>query len=406
MSKVLYLSSKYIPGAVGNIHVDLVDEFLRHGHSVTVITPVERKYKQQTSVSEDGNLTLIRARSLNFLGAVSLAEKGIATLLFGYWYRRIVRKYLRGKDNFDLVICATLPITYAPVMDYFHQKYGSYVYLLHKDFFPQNAVDLGILKKGSLPYKLFRHIEKGLYRRSDMIGVISPKNIEFIYEQNPALPEGKVEVCPNGMRPTPWEEIEAMRARRAEVRRKYSLPEDKAIFVNGGTISRAQNIEFIVQVVQRAAEVPEAFFLFVGRGAAFKRLQAAASAAAAENVMILEYLPKADYDTLLAGCDAGMVFLDGRFRVANIPSKTLSHMNMGQPIVSATDTYTDYRELLEENEMGLWSPADDVSKFLANVRRLSREPELRQRFGRNARRYLEEYSTAAVTYETIIGHIA
>lgn len=405
MSRVLYLSSKYIPDAKGNIHVDLVDTFLKHGHEVTVITPVERKYHQPTTVERQGNFTLIRARSLNFLGAVSLLEKGVATLLFGYWYRHIIRKHLRGHDDFDLVICATLPITYAPVMDYFHREHHSFVYLLHKDFFPQNAVDLGILKKGSLIYRVFRQIEKGLYRRSDSIGVISPKNVEFLLENNPFIKKEQAEVCPNGTEPVPWETIAAMKGRRQEIRAKYEIPLDRAVFVNGGTISRAQNIEFILAVVRRAKECPQAYFLFVGRGQAFARLQQAAAGSAVDNVKILSYLPKADYDTLLAACDAGMVFLDGRFTVANIPSKTLSHMNMAQPIVSATDTYTDYRELLEKHEIGLWSSADDVPAFLANVNRLAASPELCARFGENARRYLEKEFTAEVTYQTIIRHI-
>ena len=405
MSRVLYLCSKYIPGAAGNIHVDLMEEFVRHGHEVTVITPVERKYHQQTSIQQRERFTLIRARSLNFLGRVSLLEKGIATLLFGRWYLHIIHKYLQGKDDFDLVICATLPITYAPVMDYFHSHYHSFVYLLHKDFFPQNAVDLGILRKGWPIYSLFRFIERGLFRRSDCIGVLSPKNIEFIKENNPELPPDKAEVCVNGICPTPWAEIERLRTRRAEIRAKYGLPKDKAIFVNGGTISRAQNIEFILQVVREASNTPEAFFLFVGRGAAFDRLQQAISDTSADNVKILGYLPKADYDTLLAACDAGMVFLDERFTVANIPSKTLSHMNMGQPIVSATDAYTDYRALLEKHGLGLWSLAGDVRPFMENVRKLASSPELCREMGMRSRRFLEEHFTAETTYETIVRHL-
>ena len=261
------------------------------------------------------------------------------------------------------------------------------------------------MKKGSLIYRVFRQIEKGLYRRSDSIGVISPKNVEFLLENNPFIKKEQAEVCPNGTEPVPWETIAAMKGRRQEIRAKYEIPLDRAVFVNGGTISRAQNIEFILEVVRRARECPQAYFLFVGRGQAFARLQQAAAGSAVDNVKILSYLPKADYDTLLAACDAGMVFLDGRFTVANIPSKTLSHMNMAQPIVSATDTYTDYRELLEKHEIGLWSSADDVSAFLANVNRLAASPELCARFGENARRYLEKEFTAEVTYQTIIRHI-
>ena len=52
-------------------------------------------------------------------------------------------------------------------------------------------------------------------------------------------------------------------------------------------------------------------------------------------------LPKADYETIVASCDVGMIFLDHRFTIPNFPSRMLSYMKAKIPILAVTDPNTD-----------------------------------------------------------------
>ena len=73
-------------------------------------------------------------------------------------------------------------------------------YLLLKDIFPQNAVDLGMLTKDGLKgflYRSFREKEKDLYRISDYIGCMSPANVRYVIEHNPEVDPAIVEIAPN-----------------------------------------------------------------------------------------------------------------------------------------------------------------------------------------------------------------
>ena len=49
-----------------------------------------------------------------------------------------------------------------------------------KDIFPQNAVDLGIIKQGGFLHSYFKTKEKLLYNISDFIGCMSKANMEYI----------------------------------------------------------------------------------------------------------------------------------------------------------------------------------------------------------------------------------
>lgn len=404
MSNVLFFTSDYPEGAKGNLYVDLVQEFVNQGHQIFVVVPLERKYGKKTSVTRMENLTVIRARSLNFRGDVSLLEKGVATLGFYYWYPYVLKKYLKDVC-FDLVICATLPITYAKVMKLLRKRDSAYIYLLQKDFFPQSAVDLGILRKNSVKYKLFRSIEKKMLKNADAIGVISPKNVQYLLKHNAFVNKNQVEFCPNSILPDTMEEILQKKDKRNIIREKYDIPKDKVVFIYGGNISRAQGIDFICNVVRNAYRCEAAYFLFVGRGNEYFSLEQEIDRIRPDNVKIISYLPKADYDVLLAACDVGLVFLDAHFTIANIPSRTLSHMNMGQPILAATDEYTDYKELLRDNNMGLWSNSTDIESFIRNARHLTASESLRKQMGANARFYLERVCRTKNSYDIIMKHV-
>lgn len=397
------MTSVYKQSDKGNLNVDLIDEFLRHGHKVDVVTPIERKYKKQTEIYTDENLMVIRFKSLNFRGKVNLIEKGISTLSLGYQYKYVLNKYLKDR-KYDIAIYTTLPITYSPVIKELKNKYGTYCYLLHKDFFPQSAVDLGILNKSSLPYKLFRKIEKGLYKRSDTIGVMSEKNIDFILADNPYIDKSKVEICPNSINPMDITIIKRMKEDRDKIRNQYGIPLNNIVYVYGGNISRAQGIDYIIEIVKGFKKCNNSFLLFVGSGNEIEKLNEAIESSGSKNVKVINYLEKDKFDQLVAACDVGLVFLDNRFTIANIPSRTLAHINMYQPILAATDEFTDFKNIVEENEIGLWNSSNDIKTFFENVDSLTNNETLRNKLGFNARNYLINECNTEKSYKIIMSH--
>ncbi len=49
--------------------------------------------------------------------------------------------------KFDLVLYPTPSITFLKVVEYVKKRDGTQSYLMLKDIFPQNAVDIGMMKK-------------------------------------------------------------------------------------------------------------------------------------------------------------------------------------------------------------------------------------------------------------------
>ena len=105
---------------------------------------------------------------------------------------------------------------------------------------------------------------------------------------------------------------------------------------------------------------------------------------------------------MLCACDVGLVLLDYRFTIPNFPSRALSYMQAGLPIVTATDVVCDMGYLAERHGFGVCGFSNDASTLLEKCRRIS--PEDIDAMGKKSREFLENNYTAERSYELIMRH--
>jgi len=302
-----------------------------------------------------------------------------------------------------LVLYSTPPITLQKAVEFVKYRDLAKTYLLLKDIFPQNAVDLGLLKTSGIKgliYKYFRSKEERLYKISDYIGCMSNANVEFLLKNNPSSPSEIVEVCPNSIEPI---DIDISEQEKKEIREKYNLPIDKTIFIYGGNLGKPQGIDFLIDCIRANEDNNNSYFFIVGSGTEFGKLENYFEREKPKNAMLRNQLPRNDYELLANTCDVGLIFLDKRFTIPNFPSRLLSYMQASMPVLAATDINTDIGEVIDHGSFGYWCESVDVSKFNELVNKLCDE-ELRVSLGRSAREYLEEHYSAKNSYEIIIKH--
>ena len=163
------------------IYPDLLREFVKHGHEVYVVSSSEKRRGKQTELVDEGHAHLLKVQIGN-ITKTNLFEKGISTIMISIHYKHAIKRYLSNK-KIDLIMYSTPPITLDGVVKYEKNYYGAPTYLLLKDIFPQNAVDLEMFSKKGLKgiiYQYFRNKEKNLYDLSDYIGCMSYANVKYI----------------------------------------------------------------------------------------------------------------------------------------------------------------------------------------------------------------------------------
>ena len=163
---ILFLSISSLPPLTEHgISLDLIRQMQQHGHNVYVVCSNERRNGQPTTLTEECGCHVLRVRIGNNKNT-NVIEKGITNLLMPHQYIAAIKKYF-SDVTFDAVLYPTPPVTQAATVSYIKKRDGAKAYLLLKDIFPQNAVDIGMMtKKGpkSIIYKMFRRKEEKLYR--------------------------------------------------------------------------------------------------------------------------------------------------------------------------------------------------------------------------------------------------
>ena len=363
---ILFVSISSMPDMESHsISLDLLHQLRDKGHRVYVVCAVERRENGETACSQEAGFTVLRVKTGNNKKA-NLIEKGITTVLLPHIYKSAIKKYF-SDVQFDLVLYPTPPITHCDTVKFIKKRDGANSYLVLKDIFPQNAVDIGMMTKSGVKGILYRHFrrkEKKLYALSDRIGCMSQANVDYVLRHNPEVDPAKVEICPNAI------EIRDMSVNpevRAELRDKYNIPRDKKVFVYGGNLGRPQGIPFVIECLKKQKDNPDVFFLLVGDGTEFKKLEAFLQAEQPKNALLLKRLPKEDYDRLVAACDVGLIFLDHRFTIPNFPSRLLGYLQAKLPVLACTDPNTDVGKVITEGGFGWWCESDDTDAFGAQL---------------------------------------
>lgn len=407
------------------IYTDLMRKFRDEGHKVHIVSPAERRMGMATHVQEVDSVRLLKVRTLN-IRKTNVVEKGIGTLLIERQFQNAIQRYF-GHIQFDLILYSTPPITFTNVVKYLKRKNPRAVtYLLLKDIFPQNAVDIGMFGEHSLFNWWFRRKEVALYKASDFIGCMSPANVEFVRKHNTYYPAERVEVAPNSISLTPnpspkgegnfngegsiynQEEIAKRKVERRYIREKYQLPLDRPIFIYGGNLGRPQGIDFLIQCLEANKQRTDCHFIVVGNGTEYHKLQTWFEAQCENGngtcaVRLMPRLPKEDYDMLVRSCDVGLIFLDHRFTIPNYPSRLLAYLQQSMPVICATDPNTDIGRIAEENGYGLWCESNDVAAVTALIDKMLASDH--KAMGARGYEFLKQNYTVQNTYDAIMKHL-
>jgi len=368
------------------------------GHNVTIVCPFERRTKQQTKIKVNNNVTILGVKTFNITKS-NFFEKGIATLLIEYQFERAINRQI-GDKKFDLILYTTPPITFNSLITKLKKKFGGSTYLMLKDIFPQNAVDLGLIASNGFLYKFFKRKEHQLYEISDFIGCMSPANRDYLLKHNPSVNSSKVEICPNAIMLVNRE----YKVSKEEIFDKYKIPKSVPVLIFGGNLGVAQGVDFLIEVLSSNNTREDCFFLVVGNGNAFSKLANWFELNIPQNALLIPSLPRLDYDVLESYCDVGMVFLDKRFSVPNFPSRILACMECKIPLLLATDVNTDVGNIAMLNEFGLWSLAGDIDRFNFQLNYMIKNKTIRILMGKKGYQYLSENYTVANVYNIITSH--
>lgn len=392
MKNILIVADVYPPevSSASNLMVELAEGLKERGNNVTVLTAYPRHYLSEESkgksfetFSEKNGVKIIRVKILPH-HKVNFIIRGISQLTMPYIFFRQLKKY--AKENFDAVIVYSPPLPLSLVGKMVKRRYGAKFILNIQDIFPQNAIDLGILKRSSWEHRLaiwlFENIEKKAYKNADRITFHSEGGMRFLIEKK-AVPPEKIATVYNWVNLALYKNLN----RGISFRRQWGL-ENKFIFLFAGIMGPAQGLDFLVEVAKKVSDIKDAVFLLVGDGMEKEGVENLIKKYSLKNVLIKSFIPKEDYPYLVKDSDVGIVCLSNKNKTPFTPGKFLGYIAAGKPIIAFLNKESDAFGLVEKSKCGYATESGDLKKAEENIRKIYREKNLLGDIGKNGFDYV------------------
>lgn len=397
--RIAILPDAYLPEGTLN-HVKMMHELAvelgKRGHDVVVITPGKANQIQPIYRFGLEGVDVWKFRSKPIRGVSHLIRAINETLLSWFAYRAIKKSKLDSK--FDLVINYAPTIFYGPLAHWLRGK-GAYVYLVLRDFFPQWAVDEGLIKSGSVIEHYFRFFEHLNYKVSDVIAVQSPANLP-VFEEIIRPSQFPTDVLFNWAAPLP--EIDETFGRTFIKAHNIS---GKFIFFYGGNVGHAQDIPYILRLAHGLRNYENIHFLIIGQGDQYKNIDQQILEMGLVNTTLAPSVTQDEYRSLLTQVDVGVFTLASSHRAHNFPGKILGYLAQGLPILGAVNRGNDLIEIVNQAGAGRVTINGNYESFVQDALLIYENAAARQVMQINAKALLaSQFSVIAAADQILDRH--
>jgi len=280
----------------------------------------------------------------------------------------------------DLVFATSTPLTVGiPALVRQCLRRTPFVFEV-RDLWPEIPYELGYLPGGPILWFL-RWFERCVYRSASKIVALSPGMRDGVVSAG--VPHDQVVVVPNccdteRFRP----DIDGTVVRNA---RGW---EGRFVCVHIGAIGMTNGLDLVIRTAQRLRDDPDYLLVLVGDGRERPRLMKMAEERELTNVQFPGNIPKDELPGIFAAADVSLVvFAPFSILQHNSANKLFDSLSAGKPVVL---NYSGWqRDMLEAAGAGLGCEQGDEATFVANIKRLKVDPQLRRQMGCNARRLAE-----------------
>ena len=360
--------------------LELTQELKKRGHDLTVITSwpeynlVDDKSPQYFEKENENGVIVLRVKTLPHHN-VNYFIRGIAQILMPFQFLWKLWKY-RIQIEKCIIYSPPLPLAFVGIGLRF---FGVKTLLNLQDLFPQNAIDLGVLRN---PFQIafFRTIESISYQFSDFITVHSEGNLSMVIEQKPSLAK-KLHILHN------WIDIKNCQSKDSvDFRKKWNIS-NPFIAVFAGVMGPSQYLELLLYLAEKMQDNTELLFLLVGDGQEKVKLQKLAQKKSLRNVRFEGFVSHEAYPELLRICSIGLVCLSPLNKTPVVPGKMLGYMAAGLPIAAFLQTSSDGHGIIKSAQCGFSTDSVDKDACLQSMRNLFSQRDSLDKLGGNGKSY-------------------
>lgn len=244
------------------------------------------------------------------------------------------------------------------------------------DIFPDAIIDYGLSSEKSLFMRLWKRANIRAFKGATRIFTITESMQEVLqnYTCNKII-----EIVPM------WTDnrfLKRIEPSGNPFIKKHNL-EGKFIILYSGNIGMTGQIETLLEIAAGFVRKDVAF-VFIGEGAKRKWLEQQVSELNLENVKILPWQPAKDLAYSLSTANLAVVGLDQKASRLAMPSKLLSYLSVGAPVLCLANEDTDLAKFVTKYKVGGTFSSSQKVEATKYIEWLTANPEELKRISKNA----------------------
>jgi glycosyltransferase involved in cell wall biosynthesis len=304
--------------------------------------PSKNMFKEEEISGNYRNVKIIRKRSNG-------KEHGgvMARLIFGAsFFLRVISYLLFNQKRYRGFVITTNPPFLGLATVILKKVFKKPFFLIVYDVYPDIAIKMGILKKGSLTQRVWNFCAILILKNATAFSVIGRDMEQLLISKAKGLEDKSVLIYN-------WSDADHVKPIRTSENiflHQYPSLQGKFLFVYSGNIGRTHNIEDILALAKEFETEKDCTFLLIGGGAKFKWLNEEAKKF--NNVIVLPYQPFELLPHVLNASTFCLVCLDKNFSGYSVPSKAYGIMAAGKPIIAFLEESSEIGLTIREAQCG------------------------------------------------------
>lgn len=371
--KILIVSAVFPPEPMVSARTsfEIANALLRDGHQVTVFAPFPSR--------PDGVLFAGFRRSLY--------RKEVAKFRLIRCFSLISKKSTmmsRMMENISFAITSSVGVLCQPRADALYVNSwaifgmglvslaawlrGIPAVISIQDVYPESLAEQKRISTHSAIYRVLRWLDGKVVRSAKAIIVLSDRFRET-YAKDRGVPANRIHVVEN------WGEDHSreLDVRGAYgVRRKYGISDQAILAVYGGNIGAAAGVETVIHAFEYLWNEDDLYLLIAGTGSRLAACQTLVKEKRLQNrVFFYTPWPKEHTGVVLGAADILLLPTQGNQSLVSVPSKLISYMLSGHPVLAMVHEDSDTAALIRKAQAGWIIPPDDPAQTASALKSIA-----------------------------------